>query len=178
MTIKEMCSSNLIKILPTITQKGSVPMPITYSSEFLRQFQNKVNNNNYLQVLLPRAINTIRKLRINKRRIQTSGQLPPTCHNVVKHNLVFVRVTNNQDVETERNMGIMTPNARLVRNKDHIILEELHDSGVDITVITETWLKDTEADDSWLNQSDLKKCNYDILMHNRQVPKKGRDTDI
>ena len=112
-------------------------------------------------------------MRINKRRIQTSGRLPPTCCNVDKNNLVHARVTNHQAIEAEQNMIVATLNARSVRNKDHIILQELHDSNIDMAVITETWLKDTEADDSWLNQSNLKQCNCDILMHNRQGPKKG-----
>ena len=60
-------------------------------------------------------------------------------------------------------MRIVTLNARLVRNKDHIILQELHDSSVDMAVIPETWLKDKEANDAWLNQSELKQFNCDII---------------
>ena len=70
-------------------------------------------------------------------------------------------------------MRIATLKVRSVRNNDHLIVQELHDSNVDMSVITETWLKDTEADNSWLNQSELKQCNYDILMQNRLGPKKG-----
>ena len=40
-------------------------------------------------------------------------------------------------------------------------------------MIPKTWLKDTEFDNSWTNQSELKQCNYDILMQNRPGPKKG-----
>ena len=90
-----------------------------------------------------------------------------------KNNLVYARVTNHQAMEAEQNMRMVTLNARSLRNKDHIILQELHESNVDVAVITKTWLKDTDADDSWLNQSELKQSNYDILMHNRQDPKKG-----
>ena len=38
-------------------------------------------------------------------------------------------------------MRIATLNARSVRNKDHLIVQELHYSHVDMVVITETWLK-------------------------------------
>ena len=61
----------------------------------------------------------------------------------------------------------------MVRKKDHLIVKELYDSSVYMTVITETWLKDTEVGNSWLNQSELKQCNYDIIMQNRPGPKKG-----
>ena len=59
-------------------------------------------------------------------------------------------------------MRIATRNARSVRNKDHLIVQELQDSNVDMAVTTETWLKDTEAENSWLNQSERKQWNYDM----------------
>ena len=67
----------------------------------------------------------------------------------------------------------MTLNARSVRNKDHLIVQELHDSSADMEVITETWLEDTEVYNLCLNQSELKQCNYDVLTQNRPGPKKG-----
>ena len=67
----------------------------------------------------------------------------------------------------------MILNARSVNNKDHLIVQELHDCSVDMAVITETWLKDTEVNNSWFNQSELKQCKYDILTQSRPGPKKG-----
>ena len=157
----------LIKILPKITSKGSAPRCITNSGKTLRKFQNKVNHNNCLQVLMPGTVNTIRKLIINRRIIKTSGRSSPIGHKVDKNNLAYAKITNNKDAEVIKNIRIATCNARSVRNKNHLIVQGLHDSSVDIAVITETWLKDTEVDGSWLNQSELKQCNYDILMHNR-----------
>ena len=62
---------------------------------------------------------------------------------------------------------------RSVKNKDNLIVYELHDSSMDMAVITETWLKDTEVDNSCLNQSECKQCTYYILTQNRPGPKKG-----
>ena len=76
-----------------------------------------------------------------------------------KSNLVYVKITNNQDAQAEKYMRIATLNARSVRNKDLLIVQELHNSNVNMAVITETWLKDTEAGNSWLNKSIL---NYAI----------------
>ena len=90
-----------------------------------------------------------------------------------KNNLVYSKITNNQDEEVVKNIRIATLNARSVRNKAHLIVQELHDSSVDMAVITEAWLKDTEVDNSWLNPSELKQCNYDILAQKRLGPKKG-----
>ena len=93
--------SNLIIILPTITSKDSTPRSIIYSSGELRELQNKVMDNTCLQVLMPGTINTIRKLRINKRRIKTSGRSPQIGHKVDKSNLVYVKITKKQDAEVQ-----------------------------------------------------------------------------
>ena len=44
---------------------------------------------------------------------------------------------------------------------------------VDLPVLTETLLKDTDTDKAWLNQLELRQSNYDILLKNRPGPKKG-----
>ena len=92
-----------------------------------------------------------------------------------KNNLAYAKITNNQDEEVVRNIRISTLTARSVRNKDQLIAQELHDSSVDMEVITEAWLKDTEVNNSWLYQSEFKQGNYDILTQNRPGPKKGGD---
>ena len=39
-------------------------------------------------------------------------------------------------------------------------------------MITETWLKDMDIDEAWLNQLELRQSNYDILLQNRPGAKK------
>ena len=87
-------------------------------------------------------------------------------------NLQYVKTTDNHNQEVGNNMRIAILNARSVRNKDHIIVLQLHETDVDLAVITETWLKDTDTDKAWLNQSELRYSNYDILLQNRPGPKK------
>ena len=58
-------------------------------------------------------------------------------------------------------------------NKDLIISQELNDHKIDITVITETWLKDTPEDKVWTKQSELIQGNYKVKLHNRLGPQKG-----
>ena len=70
-------------------------------------------------------------------------------------------------------MRIATLNARSVKNKGHPIVQQLHETGVDLAVITETWLKDTDTDKTRLNQSECKQSNYDILLQNRPGQRKG-----
>ena len=73
------------------------------------------------------------------------------------------------------NIRPATLNARLVKNKDLIISQELNDHKRDIAVITETWLKDTPEDEAWTNQSELIQGNYKAKVHNRLGQKKEEE---
>ena len=152
---------------------GSSSKQITYSGAMMWGIRNKVNDNKYLQNLLPGAVNTIKRLRINKRRIGTSHRSTPTDHMSSVSSLQYVKTTDNHNQEAGNNMRIETLNARSVKNKDHLIVQQLHKTDVDLAVITETWFKDTDTEKAWLNQSELRQSNYDILLQNRPVPKKG-----
>ena len=100
-----------------------------------------MNNNKYLQTLLPGVINTIRRLRINKRRIRTSHKSTPTDHMSNLSNLQYVKTTDNHNQEVGSNMRIATLNARSVKKKEHLIVQQLHETNVDLAVITEMWLR-------------------------------------
>ena len=171
-------SRNIITIKLTITLLDSSHKQITYSSAMLQNIGNKVNDNRYLQTPQPGTIDTIRKLRINKRRIGTSHRSIPTNHGPNISNLLFVNTNDNNNQEAaSNNMRIATLNTRSVKNKDHLIVQQIHETDVDIAVITETWLRDTYVDKAWLNQLELRQSNYDILLQNRPGPKKsGRIT--
>ena len=68
---------------------------------------------------------------------------------------------------------IATLNVRSIKNKDHLIVNELNDNNIDIAVITEMRLKDTKEDQAWLDQSEFKQGNYNTLVQNRPSNKKG-----
>ena len=96
----------------------------------------------------------------------------PTDHRSNISNFLVINTMNNHNQEAaDNNMRIASLNASLVKNRDHIIVQQLHET--DIAVITETWLKNTDIDEAWLNQSELRQSNYDILLQNRPGPKKG-----
>ena len=117
-----------------------------------------VNGNRHLQTLQPGAKDTIRKLRINKRKIRTSHRTIPINHGPNISNLLFVNMTDNHNqAAASNNMRIATITARLVKNKDHLIVQQLLETDTDIAVITETWLKDTDVDEALLNQSECRK---------------------
>ena len=54
-----------------------------------------------------------------------------------------------------------------------IILQELNNNNIDVAVIIETWIKDTQEDLAWLNQSELHQGPYEISAHNRPGERRG-----
>ena len=59
-----------------------------------------------------------------------------------------------------------TVNIRSVKNKEQLLLRELH-YNIDITLVSETWVRN-EIDDVWIDSSDLNKEPYSCYTANRQ----------
>ena len=53
-------------------------------------------------------------------------------------NLHYVEITDTDKTEVLPYIRLATLNSRSVKNKDHIIIEELEDKNVDIVFITQT----------------------------------------
>ena len=64
-------------------------------------------------------------------------------------------------------LATATLNARSVKNKDQLLFQELADNDIDIGLITETWLKDTQGDEAWVNQLALQQNSYKTWLHNK-----------
>ena len=62
------------------------------------------------------------------------------------NNFTYIKITDQSGSEVTTMTRITTLNVRSIKNKDHLIVNELNANNVDIAVITETWLKDTEED--------------------------------
>ena len=71
------------------------------------------------------------------------------------NNLVYVTVTNQIGEETAYTIKLATLNARSVKNKDKMLVNEFNKTKIDIGLLTEIWLRDTPEDQAWINQSDL-----------------------
>ena len=54
-----------------------------------------------------------------------------------------------------------------------MIVQELTNNDINVTLITETWTKDTQEDLAWLNQSELLQGHYEISTHNIKLLENG-----
>ena len=60
--------------------------------------------------------------------------------------------------------------AQSVRNKDILLTQEIVNNNIDVTLITDTWLKDTPQDTAWLHQSDLLPSRLCHLLPTTDLP--------
>ena len=90
-----------------------------------------------------------------------------------KNNLTYIKIETNSRVDVKPNLRVATVNVSSIKNKDRMVIHEIQDSNIDITLLMETWLKGTEHDKAWVNQSDLRTGSFDVLTHNRAGDVKG-----
>ena len=145
-----MCYQHLIEIPLNPTQNKS----ITYSSQKLREIRNKVKDSKLYPRLNPGTIRKVKDCRINRERI-TSTRHEYRSRGVNTQNLITVKTIDFGGKVTTPYLTIATLNARSVKNKDQLLFQELTDNNIDIGLIIETWLKDTQEDEAWVKQSAL-----------------------
>ena len=81
-----------------------------------------------------------------------------------------IDINNHEIVGTIR---VSTVNTRSLKHKENLISEEIHNTNLDITIITETWLKDTEEDNTWTLSSEFNNDSYQISTKNRRDKRGG-----
>ena len=55
--------------------------------------------------------------------------------------MTYVKLSNNNGTRLKKITKLMLLNARLIKNKDNIITDELENNKIEIVVLTETWIK-------------------------------------
>ena len=138
-----MCISNLIQIHNTLAIQDTNKPRLAYSSRELRELADHMQHDNKYLVLNPGTAGNICKLKINRTRVKTTKRQTKQPRGVNTSNLIHIRTVDFGDKDPMPNIRIATLNARSVRNKDHIIAQELTNNNIDVALITETWTKDT-----------------------------------
>ena len=169
-----MCISNLTQISSTLTNQDLSTPKLTYSSKELKELQDNIKHDNIYLALNPGIISYICKYKINRTKINTLQRykIKIKLRAVDKSNLLYIKITDFGDTNHMPNMRIAILNAITVKNKDQIILQELNNN-INVALITETSVKDTQKDIGWLNQSDLHQGSYEISTHNRLGERRG-----
>ena len=154
-----MCFTKLIQILPTVTGPTS-PKYIctknhrqtttgniskhTYTIEQLWAIQDQVNPTSLTDLLFG-SIRRIRELQLNRKpltiRTRKKNSIPNQKGKLksgITRQVPTVTKSKDEIVQTIR---VSTVNARSLKHKENLVSEEIYSTNSDITIITETWLK-------------------------------------
>ena len=136
---------------------------IVYTSEDLKNIRDKVCHNQYYRKLSCQTVKTIRNLRINNKKKNKRGskvgsiskninqQRSANRSNLIKINTdEFPRNQVNQ-----KTIKLSTINVQSVKNKDMIIHQYVCDNKIDLCLLTETWLTDSDIDKVWISCTSL-----------------------
>ena len=115
------------------------------------------------------AIETIRKLKINKCPSKLGSRLNKYTSKVNTKNLVHIQLGTDQIYTS--NVRVGTVNTRSVKNKSDLIIETSKLENLDFLVISETWLREEDA--HWIATSSLDTEGYRIQTINRQGKQGG-----
>ena len=166
--------NNLIQI-KTINNNNYSSVGNSYTLDQLWQIKERVELDRTQSIISPETVNSIRKLRIQKRRKRASRGGVKVYH----AKLARKRSVNINNIiqckpkcliscykELRKNLGLTVINIWSIKNKDTNLLDHLVDNKTDICIVTETWLN--EDDKIWLECCDLSKNVYQIYSANRK----------
>ena len=110
------------------------------------------------------TIRRIRELKIQK-KLQQQRRTNQNNHNrqqgIDTRNLRQIQTHNlkNKQLKHER---IAMVNIRSIKNKEYLLWNAINDLKIDITIVTETWLQDTNEDTIWVEGSQFNKEGLQI----------------
>ena len=122
------------------------------------------------------AIKEIRRLKLNckRRRHRYTAQKRQAQHDHGKgprlENLTKIK---RKGYKENTNIILGTINVQSIRNKDLQVSELLENYDLDILVLTETWLTNSDTDKQWLENTQLNRHPYNLLQKNRPNGKGG-----
>jgi exonuclease III len=152
---------------------------IVYSRQELLDIRESTKHSRLLRIMTPQVMYNIRVCRINRRKtrrwkrggMKQKRKVLDEKRGINMDNLISIGI-NDRDVSNKnQNFRIGLINARSVKNKEILLMNEIKESNIDICVVTETWL--TDSDDIWLTASEFNSDGYSVANANRMAGKGG-----
>ena len=120
----------------------------------------------------------IRKLKLNRRgcrggvRIKSHIDIihPKSLNN---NNLISIKTGQQELTSNHCSLCISLGNIQSIKNKQLILHQYLVENNISLCVLTETWLRDTDADQVWLDCSSLNNDGFKCFTLNRQCRRGG-----
>ena len=145
-----------------------------YSGTELNMIKLGMVKNSHFKQLKNDVIIKIRKLHLNKRgkrggRKNRVGVRMAKLKNrsVNMANNIKIQMANDHISQHRIMLQLSTINCQSVKSKEDQIIQHILDNNIDLVVLTETWLKETDRDRLWLQACSFNKDNYSIAAVNR-----------
>ena len=131
----------------------------------LKHIKSSVDHDRKLRTLDYKACVNIRKFRINRKKTRRGRKVGDVKHYESKprsinfDNLILIaQIQKTKVTKFTKQLKFMTLNAQSIKNKDQLIVDYLLNEHIDVAIIAEIWLKDTN--DIWLQGCELYKNGY------------------
>ena len=172
-----MCFTNLIQVdidlghqhnvqhkYPSVNRslKDKSNNTLTYDPSVLKTICCNTKHDQRYKILPFGAITRIRDLKINNRLSHKNAQ-PRIRHipaGINYRNLIQVELNKNNGIIHDTQLRIGTINIRSIKKNDQVLLREIIHSNLDIIIVTESWLKDTEVDWNWVQGCDFNRSPF------------------
>ena len=135
---------------------------LTYDPSVLKTICRNTKHDQQYKILPFGAITRIRDLKINNRLSRKNAQprIRHTPAGINYRNLIQVELNKNNGIIHDTQLRIGTINIRSIKKNDQVLLREIIHSNLDIIIVTEFWLKDTEVDRNWVQGCDFNRSPF------------------
>ena len=184
--IHDMELANLICVHEPAIISSAAENQYTYDRELLLQIGDAVKHRKYYKIVPIGVVKIIRSWNIQRRRkrgkrggyqqrqrkmMSEFERIRTSNHN----NLISVNTTKDRHIKNNsQNITIGLVNTRSVKNKDIWLKQELIEEGIDIVVVTETWLND--SNEQWIECTELNKDGFKMQNSFRKEGRKGEES--
>ena len=156
----------------------SIKSTIQYNRVKLFSLADKVRSDPRYRVLTYETHRNISNLKLNRRGCR-GGKRKQSHLDIIhplgsnKDNLISINIEQKDIIAKHQSLSISLANVQSVKNKQLILHHYMVESSIDLCVLTETWLRDTEADQAWLQCSSLNNNGFKCFTSNRQNRRGG-----
>ena len=158
---------NLLGMILSSSKQHQNNKSIVYTSEVLRNIRDNVCHDQYYRKLLGQTVKTIRNLGINNKKKKKRGpKVGSISKNIDQHRLAnlsnLIRINTDEllrDQANQRTIKLSTINVQSVKNKDMILHQYICKNKIDLCILTETWLADSDIDKVWISCTSLNNGN-------------------
>ena len=144
---------------------------LAYDPTVLKTICNNVKYDQRYKILPFGAITRIRELNRNNslshKKIQP--RIRPTPARINYDNLVQVEINKEFGIVHDTQLRIGTIDIQSIKKIDQIPLREIICLNLDVIIVTETWLRDTDADQNWVQGCDFNKTPFQCHHANRHA---------